>query len=454
MNHARSAPLSLARRPSPPRRVRPRAVCAGVALALAAAAPVTAQQQAATPDAGRARQLEEMRAASAQVMDALREAGPSPLGALEVVRRLYADSAHALAYRQVVALEGLRLAAEVGAWDEALRYADVVYGDEGHQAPAAAGALDGRRPVDALRYLADAASRTQVVMINEAHHVPQHRAFTLRLLAELRRRGYRYFAAETLSSADEGLARRGYPTAATGPYIGEPLYGDLVRTALRLGYTVVPYEASPGDPDRERAQAEHLARRILDHDPHARILVHAGYNHVNENGTLAGHAPMAAQFRQLTGIDPLTVDQTVMSERADHALEHPLYALATGPLGIRAPTVFVDAAGHGWTAQPGTRDLTVFHPRTVVRDGRPDWMRLEGARRPAAIPAGVCGAAPRCLVRARAAAEGEDAVPVDQVEISGTHTPPALLLPPGDYVVRSENANGFVLRSWSITVPR
>ena len=47
---------------------------------------------------------------------------------------------------------------------------------------ATADELEGYKPVDALKALARAAAGVQVVMINEAHHVPQHRAFTLALL--------------------------------------------------------------------------------------------------------------------------------------------------------------------------------------------------------------------------------------------------------------------------------
>jgi hypothetical protein len=455
---ARSASLPAADGASAPRLFRRLwLACAAGGFALAAATSVKAQQHPApappapAPDDTRARQLQEMRAASGEVMDALRSAGPSPLGALEVVRRLSADSARGETFRQVVALEGLRLAAEVGAWDEALRYADVVYGDE-PTVPADPSALSGRHAADALEYVTAVAETARVVMINEAHHVPQHRVFTLRLLAALRARGYRYFAAETLSDGDAELARRGYPTLATGPYIGEPVYGDLVRTALRLGYVVVPYEADRAAPDRERSQAEHLAHRILDHDPAARIVVHAGYNHVNESGTLAGSLPMAARFRQLTGIDPFTIDQTVMSERASPTHEHPLYRRVATTL--HAPTVFVDVGGHGWSLEPEKRDLTVFHPRTTLRDGRPDWLRVNGDRRPLTIPAGVCGMAPRCLVRARLASEGDDAVPVDQVEVVAGHPAPVLLLPPGEYVVRAESAAGTLLRGWTGAVSR
>jgi hypothetical protein len=156
------------------------------------------------------------------------------------------------------------------------------------------GALDGYESRDAVDALLDLADRHQVIMINEAHHVPLHRAFTLRLLEGLYRRGFRYFAAETLSSRDDALAARGYPTLKTGSYIAEPVYADLVRTALRLRFTVVPYEFESATPPSksddplaaqnacEEGQAKNLKERILAKDPKAKIIVHAGYAHISK----------------------------------------------------------------------------------------------------------------------------------------------------------------------------
>jgi hypothetical protein len=76
--------------------------------------------------------------------------------------------------------------------------------------------LNGYRPVAALDALAWAASDAQVVMINEAHHVPRHRAFILALLQRLRRQGFTYFDAETLYAADTRLKRTRLSDGANG----------------------------------------------------------------------------------------------------------------------------------------------------------------------------------------------------------------------------------------------
>jgi len=72
---------------------------------------------------------------------------------------------------------------------------------------------------------------------------------------------------------------------------------------------------------------------------------------------------------------------------------------------VTAPTLFLDSAGEPWTLQPGVRDATLFHPRSVYEAGRPTWLHLGGTREPHALPAGVCGSEARVLVEARVAGE-------------------------------------------------
>src|SRR5450631_3626359 len=62
--------------------------------------------------------------------------------------------------------------------------------------------------VDARRYIGFRAKNERVIMINEAYAKPVHRAFTMSLLAELYRHGYRYLAMEMLNNnPDHTLAK-------------------------------------------------------------------------------------------------------------------------------------------------------------------------------------------------------------------------------------------------------
>lgn len=298
------------------------------------------------------------------------------------------------------------------------------------------------------------AAANQVVFINEAHHVPRHRAFTLALLPRLRALGFKYLAAEALFESESTLNARKYPVQSTGFYTNEPTFGEMLRTAARLGFTLVPYESPSDSQDgREIGEARNLVDRILAKDPHARVIVHAGYAHIDESGLLAGAKPMAVRFREMTGIDPLTIDQTWMTETADSLHEDPRYRYIVGRDAPRAPIV-LRKGDSIWSAKPGSHDVTVIHPRAVYRDGRPDWLWAIGNRRPYALPANVCGSNKDCVVVARNATESADAVPVDALRIRSDAAARTLALPPGEYVVAARDGSGALLSERRVTIER
>jgi hypothetical protein len=325
-------------------------------------------------------ELKEMTQARAILawLDKARSVGPlAELAAGEALEAQYAGNESALSTLRSMISQ--LLLPRIGDYAGAHRYADLSLSQT--RAPEPPAALEGYAPVNALQAIAEAAGTRQIVMINEAHHVPQHRAFTLELLGELKKQGFTYFAAETLSQ-DPDLARRGYPTGRTGGYIPEPLYGDLVRTALRLGYKIVPYEsedANSGPGGRERDQARHLQERIFARDPKAKVLVHAGYAHIFE---IPGpRAMMAAVFKEMTGIDPLTINQDWMTEHSAPEFESPVYRWATERGLVNEPVIFRNAAGEPWS-RPKAVDMVVFHPRSRYENGRPHWLRMGGLRSP------------------------------------------------------------------------
>ena len=90
--------------------------------------------------------------------------------------------------------------------------------------------------IDEIASLADA---HRAIFINEAHHVPQHRAFTHQLLKKLFDKGYRYFATEALTRQDTGIIEEKSNMLS---YLNEPEYADLIRSAVAIGYKIIPYE--------------------------------------------------------------------------------------------------------------------------------------------------------------------------------------------------------------------
>ncbi|MCG8457941.1 MAG: hypothetical protein MI919_16815, partial [Holophagales bacterium] len=255
-------------------------------------------------------------------------------------------------------------------------------------------------------------------------------------------------AAEALLEDEIALAERAYPTSETGYYTQEPLYGDLVRAALELGYQIVAYE-SPGPPaEREPAQARNLAERIFS-DPDARALIHLGYSHNLESpDAFRGVGAMAWHLENLTGIDPLTIDQTRMRERSHPSQEDPLYRLLVDTHGFEEPVVLITDDGKLWHRAEDSRDITVFLPRTRYESGRPGWLRLGGQRRPLALPENVCGEVSPCVVEARLAHEGDDAIPIDRIEVSSEREQPVLMVPDRPLRIQALDAEWNVIRAW------
>ena len=393
---------------------------------------------------------------SREIQQRLREAGEqgNELSELMLLRRMRVELAEeGDLVRQVLSLFTMNRTTELGNYAEAL-----VLGDEdgGRPRPGrSADTMAEAEPLDALEVLPAMTEGVPIVMINEAHHVPQHRAFSIQLLRALRPLGFTHFAAETLFEGDTELNERGYPTKATGAYIAEPLYADLVRIALELGYVVVPYEAAHGAPDRELGQATNLITRILDEEPDARVLVHAGYAHIEETGVIAGARTMCEQLKEITGIDPLTIDQTAMSEHSAPEREHPVYRHVT-EYPLPAPTVFVEPDGRAWSLDPEKWDVSLFHPRTVYERGRPTWLAMGELRRPFALPPEPFESlenGKHYLVRARAADEPAEAIPLDRIEVVGGRPVPALYLPAGEFVLEIEDADGTRVHEERIRQP-
>jgi hypothetical protein len=156
---------------------------------------------------------------------------------------------------------------------------------------------------------------------------------------------------------------------------------------------------------------------------------------------------MAQRLREITGIDPLTIDQTVMTEHSAPEYEHPLYRYIMEKNLISRPSVLRNDKGEWWTLEKGKRDLTLFTPRSVYKNGRPTWLRLEGDRKPYKLPKNICETAARCLVRARLAGESTDAVPIDQVEIIAGLSIPVLMLPTGEFVLEVKDAADKILKT-------
>lgn len=313
--------------------------------------------------------------------------------------------------------------------------------------PDALAALAGARAEDAIEAIVAQARTRRVVILNEAHHVPMHRAFAMRVAAALRKIGYTYLACETFSGDGAGVPAPGQVTTATGFYTREPTFANFVNAALADGWKLVPYDVikplQPGQDwmdsirQREQGEADNLAARIFEKDKDAKVFIYAGYSHAFKSvpGATGDIDWMAERLRRATGLDILSVDQTDFYAHPDRAAEHPLYAGLLAALPVTAPVVLRAPDGH--YAVPGHAkgrvDMQVIYPRYAVHDGRPDWLRTLAGRRPHPIPAALLPKEGRRIIKALRVDAAQDAVPADVVLVEAGKPAPVLMLPPGEF---------------------
>jgi hypothetical protein len=359
----------------------------------------------------------------------------------------------------------------VGRYREALEATDRSLTSRQSTTSSSLDTFDGMEACDAVDLISELADERQVIMINEAHHVPMHRVLTTQLLERLHRKGYRYFAVEDFSG-DPALQTRGYPTLRSGGLVQEPVFGEMLRTALRLGYQVVAYDFRPTTSvddraahinAREETAAKNLNDRILSNDPQAKILVHVGYGHINKEPEKIGKGEvkwLASAFKELTGIDPLCVDQTTMMERSQREAESREYQLAINKQLInKKPVVLRVQDNKRLLSFPQAKerrivsDLIVFHPRASYKDGRPTWLQMIGLRQSHVVKTDAHPAkGSSYLAQAFYSNEvGTDTIPVDQMEYDSNEPIPTLWLPNGSFRVRVIDNIGKTLQEYSVS---
>lgn len=303
------------------------------------------------------------------------------------------------------------------------------------------------RAEDAAEVIARLATDRRLVMVNEVHHDAHTRELTLELLPRLRKLGFNYFAAEALDDTDAQLMQRGYPVTGGSPYLNEPIYGEIVREAIRLGFVVVPYE-SPGSStaEREQGQADNLYQRVFAHDPNARLFVHSGYAHIDKASGNFGSdiVPMAVHLKRLSGIDPLSIDQSQLRDIGGRG-NNEAYRQLTVDFHPDRPSVLVSRHdGTVWSTDRRLHDVSVLLP-PMDHHRRPGWLTLDGKRQARLVTTALCDKKVPCLIEARYANETDNATAADRVAFMVPDSVNSLYLGPGDYHLTAVDTDGRLL---------
>lgn len=292
--------------------------------------------------------------------------------------------------------------------------------------------------VAASRWAEEALGDHQLVMFNENHFHLASRAWVFGMLESFKAQGFTHIGFEAF--------RPGQTKAEEGFYTQEPVFAALVARAHDLGFEVFGYEHDEQVPEgeshfdfRENAQAKNIADIIDNVGPDARILIFAGWSHIAKQPVGADERLwMAARFKQLTDIEPFSIDLTSCVYKAGQG---------TSPKDAK---VIVDSDGQSLvTGQFNSLVDGQLHLPMAKSIGF--YRQLLGE--PVAIAESLRSNDETRLIRAFAKNDTSAQVPLDQVLLYAGENYPLYLKPGRTYELISLDGAGTVKGRETIDVP-
>lgn len=316
--------------------------------------------------------------------------------------------------------------------------------------------LDAAVSQDAIEAIVQASRGRRVVILNEAHQISACRLLLRDVAQALRAEGFDVLAAETFTPGTIAPWIEAWRYGQTfdnriGYYTSDPVFAESVRQASAMGYRLAVYEhLYEGPPsgdrevqirERESGEAANLAR-FLANNPLSRVLVYCGFSHAAKVPT-RGSDWMARRLGALTGIDPLSIEQSQNWPGSTPDRDEAIPQAVLRRFSFDGP-IAVSVGGRPLLAPPygeGAMDLSVFHPRLSDVDARPGWWAADRARRrtPVRLPRPT---EVEVLLQAQPADEGATAIPSDHVLLGPGATEAVLYLRPGAYRIRVETPDG------------
>lgn len=220
------------------------------------------------------------------------------------------------------------------------------------------------KAVSAKDYIIDRSKNEKIVILNELHHNASHRWFATSLLKDLYANGYRYLGLEALD--DLLINERQFATVESGFYTSEPNFGNFIKEALDLGFTVFGYEASDKDnwdkdpwKNREIAQAKNI-HTFMKNNTNGKYFIYCGAGHAFEGDNNGRGMSMAGILAELTGTNPFTIDQNKYSDKGESRYNQPLSKLIT----TTTPTVLINDKGIIFRGNPSSyeTDISIIQP--------------------------------------------------------------------------------------------
>jgi hypothetical protein len=285
------------------------------------------------------------------------------------------------------------------------------------------------------------AAEQRLVLMMEAHTVTEHRAWIEQTLASFRAAGFTYYFAEAISEPGSTLKSRGYPTSRTGSYTLDPRFGNLVRTAIRLGFEVGGYDLSESDYDRrEEHQAATLAARFASR-PDTRMVVHAGHGHIFKHEVRHVGRYMASRLWEKTGVEPFTIWQLSNKLPNDvyRRLIHQIGPITEPVMLVPPPRHVTEALFPESSVQPAV-DAIVIHPPRLGQE--PTDRRGVFTDQMTRVAGVWLGKQWPVVIAAIADGEPDTAIALDQIMLRRGETDFELWLPHTNYRIRVWTLDG------------
>lgn len=299
-------------------------------------------------------------------------------------------------------------------------------------------------PADQL--IIQLAKGSRVIFFNELHGRAQTRVVLLALLPELKAMGFTHLALETLGVnlsykeaatcepallRDSELAARGMAINSTGFYSRDPVYGELIRIALQLGFELVAYDVIADTQSERMEGGATILACLMNRNENMRLVGLAGMANIGEGpAAVVDDYSMADWFRRKTGIDPVTVstyelvdfDSSSSISDAEHLQPGQAYVLS-------------DSEGNLFTHD--FFDVSVYiHGSSDRNSGSDTWLTLRGLRSPAKVSLDACEGMRPCIVSAMRLSDPPDAVASDKcIVFDSVQDSCNLYLPHGEFHV-------------------
>lgn len=218
--------------------------------------------------------------------------------------------------------------------------------------------------ISADTFILNKCKNSRAVLFNENHNRTHTRYYLLELLAQLKEMGFTTLALEDLRESNQSLVKREYPILSSGFYIKEPVFAELVREAIRLGFKLLPYEQE-GATHRGEASGQYLSR-YLNQNSTERLIILGGYGFLYKTNKHNYDKTVAQVLQNNFGNSIVSLDCISFTEMFDPEKESELYRYSSDSIKIDKPSVLRirEELIFPYFVDSNMVDASIFFPRT------------------------------------------------------------------------------------------